>query len=212
MNGTKLPPLQILEADKYLHEEIKKMQPGEHTQCDLKIVFKDNTELLETITLVPEDDCIDNIIRYNIMGIVRYKAGILTQNTQEENVKYKNALLHINTNFYKKIFAGYSFYYDTTKKLSHLKCNATTKIKLKYQKLVQKETEKLEKTESTIAYYNGLLFGLTISEKNIETAITTYIEETANQEKYTYLDQYRLGLLEGIKLVSDHNPDRKETV
>ncbi len=145
VDNKKLPALSIQEADSYLNSLSNKMESEERKQVVVDIKFTDGIVLSETITINKADYLLDNIIRYHVIGIVRYKAGISNNGTIKLNS-------NVDIEFYKQIYEYYSMYY-TKKTFSKYEDKNINK----YQKLINKRLKKISELNKEIEQYEKII-------------------------------------------------------
>lgn len=201
IHNQKIPALTIKEADTYLLSEACKLESDQHLSVNLELVFTDGVKLIEAFSISKSDSLIDNIIRYHMVGIIRYKAGLLTS-TSVDAAEYKKNLENVDTDFYKKLYANYSFFYSIRKNRSiHKHTNDLDKLQHKYKKLILRESKKINAIQNQLKSYEGTLFGLNTPPENVKTVKSQneskLILLRAGTKEYHYVS----GILEGIKLL-----------
>ncbi len=202
VDSKKLPPLKIKDADFYLHSICEKLESNISVCVDIEVVFTDGLKISESFTLKKCDALIDNIIRYHLVGIIKFKAGLV------DTSKNIGALAGIDTSFYLKLFYYYSFFYNTKKEHTRSKggkcsLNAVEKLKNKYNKYKKRDLSKIYDLNCAVQRYEGILVGLdTVQEEKNNKQIKCSTELLSVPEgtvKHAFLN----GVLEGMNMTND---------
>jgi hypothetical protein len=203
VNNKKLPPLTIQEADEYLHELSESLEDNQDVTVNIEVLFTNGVKLSEVFIVTKTDDLIEHIIRYHMVGIIRFKSGLLTSSTVDP-FKYKNDLANVDTDFYKDLFENYSFFYSKRKMHNRNAVNDDlSKFRNKYAKLIVKEQTRIDIHKSKIKYYEGILAGLDISQNQEDDTKITYTNELNALRSGTDKYQYVAGVIEGIELAQE---------
>lgn len=200
INNKILPPLTIQEADNYLHELCEWLKTEQSITVVVEIVFTDGLKITETFTLTKNDLLLDGIIRYHMVGIIRFKAGLLKSSIYPE--KYQHSLADVDTEFYKKLFCNYSFFY-TSKKLRRGKSgsDALKKLRTKYTKLKKKDAERIKELQLNVSFYDGVLAGIDTPVDLKQAVLAKNTAELAFFKAGTAKHSHITGVLEGLQIV-----------
>lgn len=204
-----LPRLSIQEADAYLMNTIQHLSPDVNIDVKVDIEFNNGTKLTEIITVSNKDELLENIIRYHIIGLIRYKAGLFVP-SKEYADKYKKELAEFDTVYYRNIYDNCSFFYSERKDYKRNRQNGICmKLQIKYTKLIRKEEETIRQHQKKLNLYTGVVDGLQLAP-NYEDHILKYTTEFASLSEGTERYCYIKGILQGMEIIKNCCSDVKQ--